>query len=776
MKMTVSYQWLCELVPDLSSKTPEEIGSAFTDFGAETEEITLLQSDPRIQLGQILSIEELPKNVLVKIQTESGVFQTISDSSRLAVNNFVIFAPVGSKIAQNITVEKKNIQNIQTDGMLLAYEHFGIENKSNEIIILTESKDFAYEFFKELTKNDALYELEIPGNRSDWLSVRGLAEGLAAYFKYPLKTNSFHSLQSLHHTQITISVDSSNCLRYILCGIDNISNMPSHPSIQKKLLMLGMRPINFLVDLSNMVMLETGQPLHAFDASKIKGNIHIRQASSGETLELLDSSVIELTENDLIICDQEKILALAGIMGGLSSSIDKNTTKVYLESANFRHITIRRTAKRLGIKTESSLRFEKHISPELVNGALLSYIQNIYSHFPNASVSKPFDYYPKPYQGSPIHITPNEIRNYLGAPDISDDTIRNIITLSHCKLECQKNSWTVIPTGMRTDINIKEDIIEEIARFYGYNNIPSTSYRPSSITLSPEQSFEEKIKPLLRGMGIHEAVTVGFRSPKQREFFKISYPQPAIIVNPLNAEWTEMRTHLFDGLLDIVKYNSSKAFEKNTTFSEIGTVFSKDKDHFIEEKKLSLIMNSEQSCYTKGLNILNNIFEYAGLKNISAKKIDPNKLGFLHPLNSFEIISLDRSIGFFGEIHPELLYKCDLSDKSNHPAPIVCEILFEALEGNSLNKSFTPIPALPPVFRDITLCIPEKEFGLNIKTHIQSMHPDLTHIEFLSIFQNQELKEQQRKNLSLRLRFESFNILEAKDIDLFLQHLLKTYQ
>ena len=777
MKMTVSYEWLCDLVQDLDQKSPEEIGLALTALGAETEDISVLNYGSNIELAMITDIELLNKLSKVTVTIGNKTYTTVSNSPHLKKNNYVLFASIGTTIFGNITVSIHEIEGVKTEGLMLALENLGIENKSNDIAHLGNDKEIAQELFKNYCKQDAIYILDVPGNRADWLSIRGLARALAIYFDLSLKSYTYNFTPK-GTCDIKFDIQSDRCFRYSLTTIANITSCKTPIYLQKRLLLLGMRPINYLVDISNIIMLETGQPTHVFDASKIKGSIIIRQAKNNEILSLLDDSTVTLTSDDLVICDEEKVLALAGIMGGLDSGVTEHTTKIYLEVASFNGVWIRRSAKRLGIKTESSLRFEKNITSELVPLAQQNICEIITQHLPQTDISITSDISQAEHKQGTISVSPQEIRNYLGAPNIKDDFIKKVIIDIGCICDSSNQKWDITPSGERHDLNIKEDIMEEIARFYGYDKIPSTTYRPSSIQLNPEKSFDEKIRPILRGMGLSEAITMIFRSVEQQNFYGLSQANTVTILNPLNTEWTELRTHLFDGLLESLKTNVSKAFEKNIALSEIASVFSKkNKDSaedFCEQKILSFVISNENNPYQKALNILNNIVKYAKHPCIKAQRINADNYAFLHPLNAFEIIIDDKVIGFFGEIHPSLVEKINISDKKDFPSPIVCEISFDTLKQyaevfNTVNR----INDLPPVFRDITLSVDSDVLGINLCEELKNKNPLIKDIEFVSVFQNDKLKELNKKNISLRMRFESIHNLNTQEIDLFIQELLK---
>ena len=778
MKMTVSYEWLCDLVQDLNQKSPEQIGLALTALGAETEDISVLNYGDKVELAMITKIEALNKLSKVTIAVGDKTYTVVSNSPILKENHYVLFAPIGATIFGGISVTAREIEGVTTEGLLLALENLGIENKSSDIAHLGDDKKIAAELFDIYCKQDAIYTLDVPGNRADWLSIRGLARALAISFDLSLKDYTYNFTPK-GTCDIKIDLQSDRCFRYSLTTISNITACKTPAHIQKRLLLLGMRPISYLVDMSNATMLETGQPTHAFDATKIKGSIIVRQAKNGETLTLLDDSTINLTQDDLLICDEEKILALAGIMGGLDSGITEDTKEIYLEAASFNGVWVRRSAKRLGIKTESSLRFEKNITSELVPLAQQNICDMIAKQLPQTTISIASDISQVQSTQGSILVSPQEIRDYLGAPDIKDDFMKKVIINIGCTCDSSQEQWNITPSGERRDLNIKEDIMEEIARFYGYDKIPSTNYRPSSVKLNPEKSFDEKIRPILRGMGLSEAITIVFRSVEQQKFYGLTQANAITIVNPLNTEWTEIRTHLFDGLLDCLKTNVTKAFQKNIALSEIASTFTKKtgKDFasdFCEQKVLSFVISNENNPYQKALNVLNNIVQYAKIPHIKAQRINADDYTFLHPLNAFEIMVNDKVVGFFGEIHPLLLEKLNLSDKKDFPSPVVCEISFDTLrEHAEVFNTVSKVNDLPPMFRDITLSVDSDALSINLCEELKSKNSLIKDIEFVSVFQNEKLKDMNKKNISLRMRFESDDALNAQEIDLFIQELLK---
>ncbi|MGL5255221.1 MAG: phenylalanine--tRNA ligase subunit beta [Brevinema sp.] len=758
MKMTVSYEWLCALVPGLEHQKPADLSDVFTALGAETEDFRPINYGSYCKLAQVIKISPLEgKNIHVTVKIDQDTFQTVSNSKRLKEGDFVIFVPVGGKIVGDRIVEAKTINGITTQGLLSALEYLGIEDKSPDIFIFPNPQT-ANDDFKTIISEDAVYTLDVSGNRPDWLSVAGLARALAIYFNLPLKLST-PSFKEDPSKSVSVSIESDRCFRFSARLIDNISISSSPMLIQKRLLLLGMRPINNMVDFSNHIMLETGQPTHAYDASCVKEGFVIRQAKNGEKLVLLGGDKeISLTEDDLLICDNEKILGLAGIMGGSYSKVTPETKAVILESASFHGVHIRRTAKRIGLKTESSSRYEKNIAPALAETADALFA----SYFPHATISSKTEAIKQTPPVTTINISPDWVRQKLGTNDLSNEFIKKTWEGLGCSIK-MGDEWQVTVPQDRFDLSIPEDLVEEAARFYGYNNIEPQNYRPSTSNLNPETPFADKIRPLLRGMGVHEAVTLSFRSPEDRKDFFIE-KQPVVIENPLTEDFSELRTYLFDGLTRTLALNKKKAFVNGLAFSEIARVFSQENKSFIEEKHIAFALTDEVNAYDKALNILHNLAHYAKWSWTSA----PANLPFLHPNNSFLLMNDDKIVGFFGELHPHIEDNLDLEHV------IVCEIDFDALcDAASVKKPVVSPGLQPPALRDITLSAHSQASAHNISEQLKQMNPNLKEVSFIGVYQNDAMISENRKNLTLRLRFESDESLKGEEIDAFILKLLK---
>lgn len=757
MKMTVSYEWLCSLVKDLNTKTPEEIAETFTAIGAETESFTPLRWGRFCKLAQVKKISPLSgKNIHVSVEAEGKLYQTVSNSKRLKEGDFVLFVPAGGEISGGRKVEAKNVEGVPTEGLISALEYLGIEDKSPDIFIFPDVQRVK-EDFAALTAEDAVYVLDVSGNRPDWLSVMGLARALAVYYKLDFlpPTPSFKEGSS---SSVPVTIESERCLSFSARLITGVRVEPSPIAMQKRLYLLGMRPINNMVDYSNHIMLETGQPSHAYDASVIKGGFVIRQAKKGEKIVLLGGDKeISLSEEDLLICDEEKALGLAGVMGGAHSKVTPETKAILIECAAFHGVHIRRAAKRFGMKTEASSRFEKNISPSLTalaDGLFASY-------FSGGDIAKKSEAVTKTLPPTVIELEPEFVRQSLGCESIGDEFIKKTLLAIGC-LVSEGKVWKVTAPSERYDLHIAEDLVEECARFYGYNNLPARSYRPSGSAVSPEISFFDRIRPLMRGMGLNEAVNVSFRSPADRASFRID-TQPVAIENPLTEDFSLLRTHLFDGLVRTLAANKQKAFLTGLAFSEIGRVFRKEGNDFVEEQHLAFALSDSPDAYQRGLAFLNNCAAHAKLEWAAR----PAQLPFLHPKNSFMIEAGGKACGFFGALHPAIEEALGLENA------VACEMDFAVLRVSAERKNPVQTPSsLPPLLRDVTLNLPRSASAHNIAQELKKENPALAGVEFAGAYENPKLILEGRKNVTLRLRFESQKSLNAEDIDAFIAQIL----
>ncbi|MGL5722313.1 MAG: phenylalanine--tRNA ligase beta subunit-related protein, partial [Brevinema sp.] len=437
--------------------------------------------------------------------------------------------------------------------------------------------------------------------------------------------------------------------------------------------------------------------------------------------------------------------------------VTPETKAVILESASFHGVHVRRTAKRIGLKTESSSRYEKNIASSLAETADALFA----SYFPNANIASKSEVIKHDPEPVTISVTPDLVRQKLGTDALSDEFIKKTWEGLGCTVKTG-GTWLVTVPQERFDLAIPEDLIEEAARFYGYNNIEPKNYRPSAGNLNPETPFADKIRPLLRGMGVHEAVTLSFRSPEDRKEFSIE-KQAVAIENPLTEDFSELRTYIFDGLVKTLAVNKKKAFVSDLAFSEIARVFSRENGAFVEEKHIAFALSNENA-YDKGLNILNSLAHYAKWEWTTASA----HLPFLHPNNAFVLMNGDKMIGFFGALHPNIEEACDLENV------VVCELDFDVLAAAASVKKPVASPGLqPPVLRDITLSAFADSSAHNIAQQLKGMNADLKDVDFVGVYQNAKLVAEGKKNLTLRLRFESDESLKGESIDSFIAELLK---
>lgn len=581
-----------------------------------------------------------------------------------------------------------------------------------------------------LPQKDTVLTLKVSPNRSDCLSMEGLAREWAC-----INQTSFKAIQpkpaELSHTEtLVVQLDASEaCPRYVGRIIKNIDNRKQTPAwMQERLEKAGLRLVSPVVDITNYVMLELGQPLHAFDLNKMSSPVIVRLAKKGEKIETLEGVTLELDNNSLVIADKQKILALAGIIGGSNSAVSETTTSIFLESAYFDPIRIRQTAQRFKIRTDSSQRFERGMDPNLqmkaieratellkdiVGGEVGPLVEETNQRYLPASLIVP--------------LRKQKIKNVLGI-DLPDNKIKEILLCLGMELKQTELGWDVLIPSHRTDITLDVDLIEELARMYGYHAIPEELPTvPVQYHVSPEEIISlSKIKQFLIGRGYNEAITYSFISPEYNQILG-DMPEPLKLSNPLSQEMSIMRKSLLPGLLQVAKYNQVRQTTRLRLF-ETGACFIKKpegdaQNNIVEKTSLAGLLfgplfNEEWANSKQTVDFFDIKNDIEGLFQLN-RRIDtleyktPLKFPpILHPGQSTAVFSQDELLGYVGSMHPAVLAKLDLQ------GPIyVFELDLNGIQTLRLPK-FKEISKFPAIRRDIAVIVKTDILAEQLKSAI----------------------------------------------------------
>jgi len=737
----------------------EQLADMMTMTGSKVEAVKLPgEGLKNVVVGRIERIEQHPnadKLVICQIDVGSETLQIVTGAKNVCEGDYVPVALNGAVLADGLKIKTGKLRGELSQGMLCSAQELGIsehmieECKRNGIYIidwedkLSEGDIVGKDALEFLGINDAVVEFEITSNRPDCLSMIGIAREVAATTDKVMKYPEIEVAQKGGEISFNIAIEADElCPRYAARIVKDIVIKPSPYWMQRSLIEAGMRPINNIVDITNYVMLETGQPLHAFDRDKVSGDtIIVRKAVSGERLVTLDDKDRELDGDMLVIADREKALALAGVMGGANSEIDAATTTILIESANFAKDSIRATSKKLGLRSEASSRFEKGIDLERVEMALNRAAQLIEETESGVVLSGYADNYKNKALQKTISVSAARINRILGE-EIKPEQMAQMLEKLEFKCSVDGDMLEITVPYFRLDMEIDADVVEEIARMYGYDNISSKMiYGTTTMGLKTVgQRFEDSIKDALTGMGVNEILTYSFVSPKGVR--KINLPETSIknnfmkLLNPLGEETSVMRTTLVPNIMEVINTNYSKKVEEFFGF-ELGNTFATaDGALPVEKKSLCIGVYSKDSDFFVLKGIVEGLFEKIGLAKyeIVPEKHHPT----FHPGRCANVLFGSYTIGTFGELHPDVLENYGIKERV-----YVAELDFELMLALSRDaKTYSPLPKYPSIERDIAIVVDEAVFVKQIEDIIRENAQGLVRsFRLFDVYRGEQVKE-----------------------------------
>lgn len=616
-------------------------------------------------------------------------------------------------------ITKGKLRGVESFGMLCSAGELGFDDKvvpvahKDGIWILEEEYPLGQDFAEALGLKQAVVDFEITPNRPDCLSMTGMAREAAATFgtalNYPdTECKEETDQQAEDFIQVEIK-EPELCRRYAARIVTDVKIQQSPWWLQKRLMYAGMRPINNIVDITNFVMLEYGQPLHAFDIRQLHDNkIVVECAKEGETFTTLDNTERTLTEDMLLIKDGERGVAIAGVMGGLNSEIEEDTTTILIESANFNGDSIRSTSKKLGLRTEASSRFEKGIDPNLCQAAADRVCRLIEILGCGKVASGTVDVYPKEFTAHTIDVRPERINKVLGIHLPTEEMVKIFESLE-MKVEGQDPVLKVTPPTIRQDMIAEVDFIEEVARMYGYDKLPVTLPKGNSEAgKSKERGLADLARDTLCSLGLNEVQTYSFVSPKGVDDVRIdedSWERAFVkILNPLGEENSVMRTILTPNMLEVLGRNYSRNIESVRAF-EIGSTFTtsfiREGDLPEEDTGLCIGLYGKDADFFTLKGIVCELLKILGLPEpvFTAE----SEYGVYHPGRCARISIGDDELGIMGEVYPDVADKFGIGTRS-----YCCELLFDAVVRHAnIEKTYTPLPKYPATSRDIALLVDE---------------------------------------------------------------------
>jgi phenylalanyl-tRNA synthetase beta chain len=763
--MNTALSWIKAYVPELSC-TDQEYMDAMTLTGTKVEGYSRLDKNlEKIVIGQIEKIEKHPdadKLIICQVNIGSEVIQIVTGAPNVKVGDKVPVVLDGGKVAgghdggplpeDGIKIKAGKLRGIESNGMMCSIEELGSsremypEAPENGIYIFGEDAVVGADAIEELGLRDTVFEYEITSNRVDCYSIIGIAREAAATFRKPFILPEVKVKENGEKIEDYIAVevkDQDLCPRYCARVCTNIKIGPSPKWMQRRLAASGIRPINNLVDITNYVMEEYGQPMHAYDLDTIAGHkIIVRRAKDGDVFQTLDGQERKLDSEVLMICDEEKEVGIAGIMGGENSKITDDVKTVLFEAATFNGANIRKSAKRVGLRTDASGKFEKGLDPYNAEEAINRACQLIEELGCGEVVSGMVDVHGDLKEKVVLPFAPEKYNALLGT-DVTKEEMLDIFRMIEVDYQ-QADNTLVIPT-FRQDLLRQCDIAEEVARFYGYDKIPATL--PSGEAMTGKLPFklriEQKARDIAEYCGFSQGMCYSFESPKVFDKLLLDADDPAraaiTISNPLGEDFSIMRTSSLNGMLTSLATNYNRR-NKDVRLYELGNIYIPKALPLTElpDERMQFTLGMYGDCdFFTMKGVIEEFFDAIGMKKKAVYDPEAHK-NFLHPGRQANVIYDGKVVGYLGEVHPEV---CDNYDMKTRAYLAVLDMP-EILPFATFDRKYEGIAKYPAVSRDISMVVPRNIMVGQIEEVIaQRGGKILENYQLFDIYEGDQIKE-----------------------------------
>jgi len=793
--MIVSYNWLKELV-DLNGIDKEQFLHDLSLYSIEIDSVENVQKASNLVVGKVLTMEDHPDSDHLHVTTVdvgTEVLQVVCGAPNCQAGKKVIVALCGAKLPGG-EIKASKVRGVESFGMLCSLQELGVENKyvpkeyEKGIYFFDDSAVVGTDAIKALMYDDTAIELGLTPNRMDLMSMLGVAQDVSAMYErklLPLEYSFKESKESIKD-KVSIDIKTKNCFSYYGRIVKNVVIKESPQFIKTRLMIAGVRPINNVVDITNYVMMLFGQPLHAFDQDKIGNKIIVRETKQGEKLVTLDDIERTLEEGDIAICDNlepnGRIIALGGVMGGKDTEVLENTKNIFLESAVFKSNSVRRTSKKLGLRSEASSRYERGVdlnrSLEAVNYACYLLEKHASGEVLKGFVHEGIEH----IEDKEFNITSKFINDYLGT-NLSSKEISHIFERLGFTSSYEKNDIKVLVPNRRMNISINADLVEEVVRMYGYSKLECTlPIMDTHGELTKSQKLRRLIINELSKYGLNETINYSLVNTNHNTLFNILNPidsKQIELANPLTEDHFTPRMNLTKSILDDIVYNSSRKVKDNHFF-EVGKVYYMLNDEYVEHYHLSIGLSGvfESNFHThftekvdfftlKG--IVENLFDRMGLE-VTYKPIDL-ECSELHPTRTALIYSNNVLLGYIGEVHPRFAKSIDLDET------YVLELdLDKVLEIEEKPFSFKRISKIPPVERDLAFVV---DMNQNIDEIINAIYSTdkqmISNVEIFDEYIGENVGEG-KKSVALRVTYEPEETLTEEEIQAKIKKILKSLE
>ena len=708
-----------------------------------------------------------------KVNVGKEILQIVCGAPNARKGIKVIVALPGAELPNDITIKKGNIRGVESNGMMCSIAELGLDNKfltkedKEGICELNEDAILGEDPIKYLGYDDEIIDFELTANRGDLLSTLGLAYELGAIYNKKVKDVdlSHKEIDKDINNLFNIDIQTENCSLFLAKKVENVQIKESPDFIKNRLMACGIRPINNVVDISNYVMLELGQPLHFYDADKLGENLIVRMAKNGEKLTTLDNIERILDENDLVIANKEEAVGLAGVMGGLDTEVTENTKNIIIESAIFDGVKVRKTSKKI-LRSEASNRFEKGLDPNRTYMAI-ERACNLLEKYAGGDVLKGTVKYDKTEkEDKKIEITFKNIVDVLGV-DISNEDILNVFTKLGFTYVVNGEKINVLVPTRRLDISIKEDLIEEVGRIYGVDNI-----KGKLPNLPVKQGSYDKVTREIRNkmvsLGLNETLSMIFSNEEDAVKYTVDDFEVVKLLDPLSEERNSLRYSLIPSMMKIYEYNKARE-NKDVCIFEIGKGFFKKENEYGENKKIVCLMTGE---YYLGLKNKSNVDFYV-IKGVAEELLNylgyENRYSFIsntelpkefHPYQAANINVNGENVGIIGKVHPSIC----------KDSVFVMEINLDKLLDKKVGKlKYKEISKFPNVKKDVAFVVNKDVSSIDIETIIKKVGGNtLTKIEVFDVYTGENVgKDEKSIAYSLTFNNPKMTLTEDEVMDIF---------
>ncbi|EPN9320698.1 phenylalanine--tRNA ligase subunit beta [Acinetobacter baumannii] len=787
--MKISENWLRTWVnPAIDSDT---LSDQLTMLGLEVDELApVAKPFTGVVVGEVLTVEQHPDADRLRVTTvnigSGEPLQIVCGAPNVRAGMKAPVATIGAILPGDFKIKKGKLRGVESQGMLCGASEIDLEDKIDGLLELPDDAPVGVNIREYLKLDDNVIDISITPNRGDCFSIRGIAREVAVINQLQMNEPEIKSVDATITDEKKVVISTDGAPRYLGRVIKNVNVKAATPEwMEQALARSGIRTHSILVDVTNYVLMELGQPMHAFDLAKIEGTVHVRQAQPQEKLQLLNDQEVELQDDVMVIADDQKALAIAGIMGGLASSVTDDTTDIFLESAFFAPLAIAGRARRFGLHTDSSQRYERGVDFELPLIAMNRASQLIQElaggEFGPITVAEKSDLLPK---REAIELKQAQVDQLLGYK-VAAEFITDALTRLGCEVTIQADGeWSVVPPSHRYDMAIYQDLIEEVARIDGYDNI-QISLPSMDVQLAKYQDRFEiaQLRQTVVTLGYQEAISFSFADAKLEKQLN---PQvsPLMLANPISSDLAAMRSTLLSSLIPCVQYNLNRQ-QSRVRFFELGLRFDYQKANSIQDLKqiptLALVAvgsREPESWHAKPQPM--DFFDFKGeVEEILAAgrvKVEyvRSERPWLHPGQSAEILVDGQSIGYLGRLHPSLENELDLS------TTWIAE-LDQAAVLQSYVSNFTELSRFPSVRRDIALLISDNINVRDIQQLIEKTGGELLDSTWLfDVYTGQGVEEGKRSLAFALLWQHPSRTLEDAEIksgmDNIIQVLENTYQ